>query len=161
MFSALRQNSPIYILDKGSEPSLEIGTVVSTTPRMGTYQNAFNSTVDIKAKVGEITKEFNQLPANMSKTYYNNSVVVTSDKDSMLQEVEGFIRNSQQIIESLPYHQKVVESGESMLAILNPQIAKDKANEDKINQLESKVTNIDSRLGTMMDMLSKALQKDV
>ena len=155
MFSALRQNSPIYILDKGSEPSLEIGTVVSTTPRMGTYQNAFNSTVDIKAKVGEITKEFNQLPANMSKTYYNNSVVVTSDKDSMLQEVEGFIRNS------LPYHQKVVESGESMLAILNPQIAKDKANEEKINQLESKVTNIDSRLGTMMDMLSKALQKDV
>lgn len=160
MFSALRQNNSIYILDKGAEPSLEIGLVVSATPKMGTYQNAFNNTIDIKAKVGEITKEFNQLPANMSKTYYNNSIVVTSDKESMLQEVEAFIRNSQQVIESIPYHEKVVSSGEAMLAQLNPQIAKDKANEEKINQLETKVSNIDNRLGTMMDMLSKALKKE-
>lgn len=159
MFSALRQNNSIYILDKGTEPLLEIGTVVSATPKMGTYQNAFNNTIDIKAKVGEVVKEFNQLPANMSKTYYNNSIVVTSDKESMLQEVEAFIRNSQQIIESLSYHQKVVSSGEEMLALLNPQIAKDKANEEKISQLETKVSNIDDRLGTMMDMLSKALEK--
>lgn len=159
MFSALRQNNSIYILDKGAEPCLEIGMVVSATPKMGTYQNAFNNTVDIKVKVGEVTKEFNQLPANMSKTYYNNSIVVTSDKESMLQEVEAFIRNSQQVIESLPYHEKVVSSGEAMLAQLNPQIAKDKANEEKITQLENKVSNIDSRLGTMMDMLSKALEK--
>ena len=159
MFSALRQNNSIYILDKGADPTLEIGVVVSATPKMGTYQNAFNNTVDIKAKVGEITKEFNQLPANMSKTYYNNSIVVTSDKESMLQEVEAFIRNSQQVIESVPYHEKVVSSGEAMLAQLNPQIAKDKANEEKINQLETKVSNIDNRLGTMMDMLSKALEK--
>lgn len=160
MFSTLRQNSPVYILDKGTEPKLEVGSVISFTPKIGNYQNAFNNTVDIEVKVGEITKKFNQLPANMTKTYYDNSVVVTSDKESMLPEVESFIKNSQQALENIPYHQKVIEYGDSMLATLNPQIAKDKANEEKISKLEDKVSNIDDRLETMMDMLSKALQKE-
>jgi paraquat-inducible protein B len=157
MFGTLRQNNTVYILDKGETPKLEFGTVVSSIPKIGTYQNAFNNTVDIKVKVDDTVKEFNQLPSNLSKTYYNNSIVVTSDKESMLQEVDGFIRNSQQIIDSIPYHKKVIETGDEMLALLNPQIAKDKANEEKINQLETKVSNIDERIGTMMGMLSKAL----
>lgn len=161
MFSALRQDGSIYILDKGENPTLKIGAVTSIIPRMGTYQNAFNNTVDIKAKIGEQVMEFNQLPANLNKTYYNNSIVVASDKDAMLQEVESFIKNSQQVIESVPYHEKVIATGEEMLIALNPQIAKDKANEEKIIKLEEKVGSIDNRLDTITNMLSKALQKEV
>lgn len=160
MFSLLRQNSPVYILDKGAEPSLKVGTVINTTPRIGTYQNAFSNTIDIEVQVGDTVSKFNQLPSNMSKTYYNNSIVVASEKEAMLTEVENFIKNSKQVLDSIPYHNKVVESGEKMLLELNPQIAKEKANEEKINKLEDKVSNIDNRLGTMMDMLSKALQKE-
>lgn len=54
MFSALRQGSVLYILEKGETPSLKIGQVTSVT--QPNYNSNFlmnGSTVDINAKVGE------------------------------------------------------------------------------------------------------------
>lgn len=161
MFGALRQDSPIYILDKGANPSLKIGTVISAVPMLGTYQNSFNNTVSIEAKAGEQVMKFNQLPSNLTKTYYNNNIVVATDKDAMLKEVTDFVTNSKQALENMPYYERVVEMGDEMIGLLNPQVAREKANVDKINNLEKKVGDIDNRLDTITDMLSKALQKEV
>lgn len=53
MFSALRQGSILYILEKGEKPSMKVGQVMSVT--QPTYNNNFlmnGSTVDINVKVG-------------------------------------------------------------------------------------------------------------
>lgn len=155
MFSALKQNSPVYILDKGNKPSLTIGSVSELKNQFGTYQ--FGNTIDITVSCDDGTKEFKNLPAGMNKSYYDNKIVISSDKDVMLQEVESFIANSRQILDNIDYHKNVVETGDSMLARLNPQIAKDKANEEKINNLEKKVSNIGGQLNDIKDMLSQAL----
>jgi hypothetical protein len=78
----------------------------------------------------------------------------------MSAEVEGLLRTSRQIIESVPYHEKVILSCDEMLRELNPQFAKEKEQEEKIGMLEEKMGNIEGTLNDMMGMLSKALGKN-
>ena len=164
MFQGLRQGGMFYILEKSDDINLKIGQVVSVSnpqPKYNQYQtaNAFSQPemiVDVKVKVGEETMEFKQLSANMNIANSGN-VVVSDSKEAMSAEVEGLMRNSRQIIESIPYHEKMVVSCDAMLRELNPAFAKEKEQEEKMSMLEGEVTGIKETLGEMMNMLSSAL----
>lgn len=165
MFQGVRQNNLFYILDKSDLLDLKIGQVVSvsnpqpkytpfsTTP---TYTTQPEMVVDIKVKVGDETLEFKQLSANQSLANSGN-LIVSDNKESMVAEVEGLLRTSTQIIDSIPYHQRVIESCDSILRELNPQFAKEKEQEEKISELQERMGGIESTLGNMMNMLSDAL----
>lgn len=168
MFQGLRTGGLFYVLEKGEELKLKIGHVVSVSnpqPKynqlstMPTYNNQPELVVDVKVKIGEESVDFKQLNANMNIANSGN-VVVSDSKEAMSAEVEGLLRTSKQIIESVPYHEKVVLSCDSMLRELNPQFAKEKEQEEKIGMLEEKMGNIEGTLNDMMGMLSKALGKN-
>lgn len=167
MFSGLRQGSLFYILDKGDDLTLKIGQVVSVSNPQPKY-NQFSTpnyaqqpemVVDVKVKIGEETVDFKQLNSNMNIANSGN-LVVSDNKDAMSAEVESLLRNSKQIIESVPYHEKVISSCDLMLRELNPQFAKEKEQEEKIGMLEEKMGSIEGTLNDMMGMLSKALGKN-
>lgn len=159
MFSALRQGSTIYILEKGDKPVLKIGSVISTTsPTNYNYLNM--GTLDINVKVEDNVLEFKQLPASLNIANYNNgNTIISESKEQLCQEVENMIRNSKQIINSIPYHEVVITEGEGILKQLNPQFAKQKDQEEKINNLETKVGSMESKLDDIASMLTKALNK--
>lgn len=69
------------------------------------------------------------------------------------------MKNSSELIKSVPYHEKIVTAGEDMLKILSPQFAQQKDQQEKINNLESKVGNMESKLDSIATMLTKALDK--
>ena len=164
MFQGLRQQSLFYILDKGEDLKLNIGQVVSVSNPQPRY-NQFATpqpfgqpemVVDVKVKVGEDTVEFKQLGAN--QTIANSgSVVVSDSKEAMSAEVEGLLRTSKGILDSVPYHEKVIVSCDSILRDLNPTFKKEKEQEEKIGMLEEKMVGIEDTLGEMMNMLSSAL----
>lgn len=167
MFSGLRQGGLFYILEKGEDVNLKIGQVVSVSnpqpknnqfgsmPTYGTMQDMY---VDVKVKVGEENLDFKQLNANMNIANSGN-VVVSDSKEAMSAEVEGLLRNSRQIIESVPYHKKMLISCDAMLRELNPQFAKEKEQEEKIGMLEERMGNIDDKLNKMFDLLSDTLER--
>lgn len=168
MFSGIRQNSLFYILEKGENLDLKIGQVVSVSNPQPRY-NQFGTTptytaqpemvVDIKVKVGEDMLDFKQLGANLTIANSGN-VVVSDSKEAMSAEVESLLRNSKQIIESIPYHEKVITICDTMLRELNPQFAKEKEQEEKIGQLEERMGNIDDKLNKMFDLLSDTLERN-
>ena len=167
MFSGVRQNTPFYILEKGEDISLKIGQVVSVSnpqPKYNQFGTAPTFTaqpemvVDVKVKVGEDAMEFKQLNANMNIANSGN-VVVSDSKEAMSAEVEGLLRTSKQIIESVPFHEKVITSCDAMLRELNPQFAKEKEQEEKIGQLEARMGYMDSKLDKMFDLLSENLEQ--
>lgn len=169
MFSGLRQGSLFYILEKGEELNLKIGQVESVSnpqPKYNQYvpSQPFNqpeTTVDVKVKIGDEVLDFKQLPSGLSiANFGQNGVVVSESKEAMSAEVESMLRTSRGIIESVPYHEKVIQSCDVMLRELNPQFAKEKAQEEKIGMLENRMGNIEGTLGEMMGMLSKALGKN-
>ena len=97
--------------------------------------------------------DFKQLNANHSLANSGN-LIVSDNKEAMSAEVEGLLRTSQQILESVPYHERVISSCDSILRELNPQFAKEKEQEEKIGALEERMGDINSKLDKMFEILS-------
>ena len=164
MFQGVRQNGLFYILEKGDDLKLRVGQVVSVSnpqPKYGQFGAPnFGSqpemTVDVRVKVDEETMDFKQLNANASIANSGN-VVVSDSKDAMSAEVEGLLRTSKAILESVPYHEKMLVACDNVLRDLNPSFKKEKEQEEKIGALEEKMVGIEGTLNDMMSMLSNAL----
>lgn len=166
MFQGLRTNSLFYVLDKGENPNLRIGQVVSVSnpqTKYPTFNNGFTpqpmeTVVDVKVKLGDEEVDFKQLPAN-GQIANDKNLVVSDNKDVMSAEVDAMLRQSKAILESVDYNKRVVESCEGMLQQLNPQIAKDKEQTEKINKLEGKVSGIEGKIDKMMGWLQQTMSK--
>ena len=166
MFQGLRTNSLFYVLDKGENPNLRIGQVVSVSnpqTKYPTFNNGFTpqpmeTVVDVKVKLGDEEVDFKQLPAN-GQIANDKNLVVSDNKDAMSAEVDAMLRQSKAILESVDYNKRVVESCEGMLQQLNPQIAKDKEQTEKINKLEGKVSGIEGKIDKMMGWLQQSINK--
>lgn len=155
MFSALRQGSVIYILEKGENPSLKVGQVVSIT--QPSYSNNFlmnGSTIDISVKVGEQNMDFKNVPSSQSVTNYNN-VIITETKELMSSEVDNMLQSSKSIVDSVAYHNNVISSCESILKDLNPRFAKEKERDEDISNLKNKIGGIESKMDKILTLLSK------
>lgn len=164
MFQANRQGNLFYILEKGEELRLKIGQVVSVSNPQPKYGSQFSvpafgqseMTVDVRVKVDEETMDFKQLNAN-SSIANSGSVVVSDSKEAMSAEVEGLLRTSKAILDSIPYHEKMLGACDNILRDLNPSFKKEKEQEEKIGALEEKMVGIEGTLNDMMSMLSSAL----
>ncbi|MBQ5838701.1 MAG: hypothetical protein IIW42_01545 [Bacteroidaceae bacterium] len=162
MFQGLRQNSIIYILEKNGVPSLKVGQVVSVSnpqPKFGTFNpNMLQETfVDVTAKVDNETIELKQLPA--SSNFANlNGAFVSDNRDVMSSEVEAILKNSEQVIESVPYHEDVKVACKDMFRVLNPQVVKEQERDEKMGMLEKRIGGMEGTLDDIMSML-KTLNK--
>lgn len=155
MFSALRQGSVLYILEKGETPSLKIGSVVSVT--QPSYNGNFvlnGSTIDINVKVGNETMDFRNVPSSQSIASYNNAVIAET-KELMSNEVDNMLQNSKSIIDSVPYHNSVISSCEEILKNLNPRFAKEKERDEDISNLKNKIGGLESKMDKLISILSK------
>ena len=156
MFSALRQGSTIYILEKKESPTLKIGQVVSLTQPTYNGNNFLmnGSTIDINVKVDNENMEFKNVPGTQSVTNYNN-VIISETKELMSSEVDNMLQNSKNIIESVPYHEKVISSCEQILKVLNPRFAKEKERDEDISKLKNKMGGIETKMDQILTLLSK------
>lgn len=164
MFSALRQGSTVYILRKGDKPVLQIGQVTAVSdpaPKFGSmpvYGQPPQTTVNVTVKVDDNSMTFEKLDSGLSLvTYPSENTVVATSREAMNAEVENMLRTSQQVIDSIPYHESVLASCDGILRTLNPQFAKEKEQEEKIGSLEKKMSGIEDTLTSIQSMLSSAL----
>ena len=89
----------------------------------------YNNTVDINVKVGDEFLDFKQLPATLSIANYGNTVV-SENKELMCNEVESAIKSSKDIIESIPYHEKIIEKSQNRNFIHGPEYDWERHNKD-------------------------------
>lgn len=164
MFSALRQGSPLYILEKGETPSIKIGQVESVTqarPKYNTYNPSLGigpnmeTIVDITVKIGGDKKEYVGVPSNLSIHGYGD-VVLSESRDAMISEVDGMLQTSKSIIESIDYHRKMINSCEEMLKQLNPAYAKEQERDGAIDNLKNEVETLRREISRMTALLTKA-----
>ena len=155
MFSALRQGSVVYILEKGENPVLKIGQVVSIT--QPNYSSNFlmnGSTIDINVKVNNQNMDFKNVPSSQSIANYNNAVI-TETKELMSNEVDNMLQSSRSIVDSVAYHNNIITSCESILKELNPRFAKEKERDEDINNLKDKMGGIESKMDKILGLLQK------
>ena len=155
MFSALRQGSVVYILEKGENPVLKVGQVVSIT--QPNYSSNFlmnGTTVDINVKVNNQNMDFKNVPSSQSVANYNNAVI-TETKELMSNEVDNMLQSSRSIVDSVAYHNNIITSCESILKELNPRFAKEKERDEDINNLKDKMGGIESKMDKILSLLQK------
>lgn len=158
MFGALRQGSTIYVLDKQNRPSLKIGKVETTTQPTGynmPYVQPIGQTFDIVVKYDDgRTDEFKQLQTQNSIAVYGN-VVVAETRELMMQEIDAMERDSKRVLDSVPYHESVLQSVGEMKAVLSPEYAKEIETDKRLNTLEQGLGMIQQSQQAILDMLSK------
>lgn len=162
MFSALNQGSIIYILDKTERPKFKVGEVVSvsqpkvdynSTGQFGQYQA---TTVDIKVNVEGNTYEYNSIPSSYSVITYNNGKITLSEtKQGLQSEVESILQNSKQIVERIDTYKQNIVDCENILKQLNPQFAKDKERDERLNNLEERFGGVEDRLDKIINLINK------
>ena len=132
MFQGLRTNSLFYILEKGDNPSLKVGNVTAVSnpqPKFNHFQPS--------------------QPFAQPETVVDVSVKV-----------------GEQIMEfrQLPSNLSIANSGvvascDAMMSVLNPQLAKEREQEQKIGHLEQKMGGIEDMLGQLVNMVSSLERK--
>lgn len=153
MFSALSQGSPVYILDKTSELEYKTGEIIGVSyPKINPYGN----TVDLKIKVDGNIQEFNSVPSiNSVVSYGNGNIIISETKQGIQNEVEGILTNSRNILDNIDNYKQNIEDCENILKQLNPQFAKDKERDDRLQNLESRFDGVESKLDKIFDLIKK------
>lgn len=162
MFSALNQGSIIYILDKTERPKFKVGEIVSisqpkvdynSTGQFGQYQA---TTVDIKVNIDGNTCEYNSIPSSYSVITYNNGKITLSEtKQGLQSEVESILQNSKQIVDKINVYKQNITDCENILKELNPQFAKDKERDERLNSLEERFGGVEDRLDKIINLINK------
>lgn len=169
MFSGLRQNSIFYVLEKknvqdeGEKICLKIGQVVSVSNPQPKYPTTYqfnpqgmDMTVNVSVKFPNEQIEFKELPANGQIANFEN-LVVSESREAIDSEVDALFRTSKDVVDSEPYHKQVMKDCNKIRSILNPQIAKDKQQEEDIKALKNEMSGVKGTLSDIQSMLSKAL----
>lgn len=69
-------------------------------------------------------------------------------------ELEKILQQTKQILANRDKHEQTVKSCEELLKELNPIFAKDKERDDRINSLDTKVSNMEGKLDKILNVLS-------
>lgn len=159
MFSNLRQNQTIYIIDLSNEPAMKIGTVANIIqPASPIYQplNLPNDgPIDIKVKYEDDTiVDFPKLqPSQCTATYNGGKVIVCDSRETASQEVENLHSISQKNIDNVPYHEKMLGLTDKWMQILNPRYAKEKETDDEIKALKNNLQGVNGKLDNLAEMM--------
>lgn len=155
MFSALQQNSLIYILDKTDGTKFKVGTVEAISAPQTNYSLG-TTYVNLKVNVEGSTYEYNQVPSNLeSITYNNNRVTISETKQGLQSEVETILQNSKQIVENIDTYKQNIVDCENILKQLNPQFAKDKERDERLTALEDKFSGVESKIDKLINLIEK------
>ena len=167
MFSALQRGSTIYILDKTDGLKYKIGQIDSTTQpvpkginynRQYPYNPVNEYVMDIKVNVDGEIKEFKQVLSNLSYASFDNgNYVISETRDNILNEVQAVVDNSENVINSVSYHQKLIKDGKDILKQMNPQYAKEEERDSAIANLRTEFGAFKQEVGDMKSDISKIL----
>lgn len=165
MFGTLRAGSLLYILNKGENPSLSVGQVLSVTPPRPKVGGQFmpnplqmEQVIDINVKVGDDTKTFSGVNTALSIVDTGaNNYVISDDKQAITNEIEAFGTLSQNALNSIPYHKKVVAACKQMMLELNPNLQKEADRDTKISSLEKEIAEMKSGFAELTTLLKGAL----
>lgn len=168
MFQSLRTNSSVYVFHKGAEPFMEIGYVSSVSTPRPKYQvppvfgQPQEMVVDIIVKIGDTTVNYTGLPAQLDvsdSTSNGESIVISDSKDAMNAEIISLKQKSIDIINSLEFHQKFIESCDRVLSDLNPEFAEKQAQRNEINDLKQQVSDMSKNLSELMETNKRLVEQ--
>lgn len=164
MLYGLRQGAPLYVLYKG-EPKLEILEVVSVSnpvPQFPTYTAGIPSAqpsriVDIQARRGSETVKFEKVPADVVIADFGptSGIVLSESRDAILAENDALMKAGERAVEAHPHNVHVVEECKKIAMQLNPALAQEQQNLQRLNTMEQRLDGLTNGMTNLEGLLSE------
>lgn len=149
-FKDLKQNYPVYILDKQTLTLTQGKAVAVGFPRMEMNPAAGKSRMVVDVSIVADGKTANYvIPENLSVTYAGN-LVLSVDRQGLAGEVESMKVTAEQAIASVEQQKQILEKSTTLLAELNPTYREKQETEQRFSKIEAS-------MGELKDMLSRLL----
>lgn len=165
MLGMLKTGSLLYVLSKGENPSLNVGQVLNVTaPRpkiVGQFMpNPLQTehVVDINVKVGDDTKTFTNVNANLNLVDTGEGgYVISDDKTAITNEVERLGTLSQNVLDSVAYHKRMVAACKQMMLSLNPSLRKESERDEEMSKMKGEMSEMRQTIAELANLLKGAL----
>lgn len=142
-FQNLRNNNSLYILHKSETPKLEIGKVTNVTPPIPKYGGQFNEmVVDITVNVDGTVTNFQKVPSMLDITDVGGNLVISCSKGAINDEINAMKQHSETILESINYHQNVINGCNEIIKALNPEIAEKEERDKETQALKEEIASL-------------------
>lgn len=159
VFKDIKQNYPIYILNK-QELSIVQGKATQISfPRMEMNQKTGKAemVVDVTVEADSKTATYT-IPENLSVTYAGN-IVLSTDKQGLTGEVEAMKNNAEQILASAAQAQNVIDKAPLLLAELNPVYKEKQETEQRFGKIEGSISEMKEIMKAQQDMLASFIKE--
>lgn len=157
-FKDVKQNYSVYILNK-QDITITDGKVISvgfphldlsTKPAMGQSQMVVDVTIEANSKTATYS-----IPENLSVTYAGD-VVLSTDKQGLMAEVEQMKNTAEKILESVPKQKEVVDKTTILLSELNPIYKEKKETEQRFSKIEESISRMESTVNNFINSFNHA-----
>lgn len=157
-FKELKQNYPVYILDKQSMEFRQGKAVAVSFPRMDVAAGAgrAQTVVDVTVEEGGKTATY-AIPESLSVTYAG-SLVLSTDRDGLAREVEAMKSEAEQAVASVDRHREVAAKASALLAELSPAYRERAEADERFGRLEKSVADMGATLERMMEEFRRCSQ---
>lgn len=158
LFKDLKAGYPVYFLDK-NETKYYQGKVISVAvPRydssqIGISQQATSLVVDITIEANGATRTYT-IPETSTLTYAAN-IVLSTDKDGIVREVEAMKSASEEALAKVEIHKQTVINCNQLLEDLNPAFAEKRAQDKRIEGIENEVKSLGAVLRDFINEFKK------
>lgn len=158
MSQDVKQNYSVYILNK-QDITITDGKVISvgfphldlsTKPAMGQSQMVVDVTIEANSKTATYS-----IPENLSVTYAGD-VVLSTDKQGLIAEVEQMKNTAEKILESVPKQKEVVDKTIVLLSELNPVYKEKKETEQRFSKIEESISRMESTVNNFINSFNNA-----
>ena len=159
LFKDIKQNYPVYILDK-QDLSVIQGKATSVSfprmdmnPKIGKTEMVVDVTIEVNGKTGTYA-----IPENLSVTYAGN-LVLSTDKQGLSGEIEAMKNNAEQILASVDRQKEILNKTSSLLAELNPVYREKQETEKRFGVIETQVSEVKKSVDEIKDLVTSFLKE--
>lgn len=159
LFKEIKQNYPVYILDKQEFQIIQGKATAVSFPRVEMNQKTGRTemVVDVTVEANGKTATYS-IPENLSVTFAGN-LVLSTDKQGLTGEVEAMVANADQILSSVPYAQKIKDTASAILADLNPVYKEKQETEKRFGKIEGSISDMKDMMQKQQKMMEEFIKK--
>lgn len=157
LFKDMKQNYPVFILNKEEMTVVEGKVKTVSFPRMDTSRGTTQMVVDVEIEAdGKIATY--AIPENLSVTYAGN-LVLSTDGEGLLREIEARQTAAEQILASVDKQQTIIERAKALRAEYNPAFKEKQETEKKFKEIDKSISEMKDLMKAQQEMMANFIKK--